>query len=79
MQTALIIVILTAFILQGVIILGVLKLSLKWQIQAKNNVLPTVDNPIKKIVEEKKLEQKIQQYKNVYDEYLNGDPKVEGK
>jgi hypothetical protein len=72
MNVVLIIAILAAFIIQGVIILGVLKMSLKWQMQVKNNTLPTVENPIKQIVEEKKLNQKLQEYQSTYDEYVNG-------
>lgn len=79
MNATLIISFLAAFILQGVIILGVLKLSLKWQIQVKNDIIPTVNNPIKQIIEEKKMEQKVKEYKNAFDEYINGDPEVEGK
>ena len=79
MNITLTIVFLMAFILQGVIILGAIKLSLKWQIQVKNNVIPTVDNPIKQIIEEKKIEQKVKEYKNAFDEYINGDPDKEGK
>lgn len=79
MNVILIISFLAAFVLQGVIILGAIKLSLKWQIQVKNNVIPTVDNPIKQIIEEKKMEQKVKEYKNAFDEYINGDPEVEGK
>jgi hypothetical protein len=52
-------------------------LSLKWQIQTKNGIPPTIDNPIKQAIEEKKLEQKQQQYVNAFDEYLNGDGKAE--
>lgn len=72
MTIALIIAILAVFIAEGVIILGVLKMSLKWQVQVKNNTLPTVENPIKQMVEEKKMEQKLQEYKSTYDEYVNG-------
>jgi len=73
MQIALIIAILAAFILQGVIILGAIYLALKWLTQTKNNILPTVDNPIKKAVEEHELKKKQAEYKNLYDEYMNGD------
>jgi len=72
MNITLTIAILTAFILQGVIILGVLKLSLKWQIQAKNDILPTVDNPIKQAIDEHQLKQAQKRYKNTFDEYVNG-------
>lgn len=79
MDLMIIIAFLAAFVLQGVIILGAIKLSLKWQIQVKNNVIPTVDNPIKQIIEEKKIEQKVKEYKNAFDEYINGDPDKEGE
>ena len=75
MQIILIIAILTAFILQGVIILGVLKLSLKWQIQAKNDILPTIDNPIKQAIGKScldKTQKKQKQYIDTFSEYVNG-------
>lgn len=72
MQIALIIAILTAFILQGLIILLTLKLSLKWQIQVKNGIVPTIDNPIKQVIDEHQLKQAQKLYKNTFDEYLNG-------
>ena len=76
MDVILIIAILTAFILQGVIILGVLKMSLKWHIQAKNDILPTIDNPIKKAFDEKQLSKAQKQYKSVYSEYINGADEI---
>jgi|GEM_PF-2551343 len=75
MQIILIIAILTAFILQGVIILGVLKMSLKWQIQAKNDILPTIDNPIKQAIGKSyldKTQKKQKQYIDTFSEYVNG-------
>jgi len=75
MDIILIIAILTAFILQGVIILGVLKMSLKWQIQAKNDILPTIDNPIKQAIGKSyldKTQDKQKQYIDAFSEYVNG-------
>lgn len=82
MNIAIIIAFLVAFILQGVIILQAVKHGLKWQIQVKRETLPTIDNPvepIKQVIEEKKLEQKIKEYKNAFEEYINGAPEGEGK
>jgi hypothetical protein len=72
MYIALIICIPITAAIVGILVLKSVQLGLKWKVQVEQKQLPTIENPIKQVIDEHKQEQAIKQYKSTYEEWVNG-------
>jgi hypothetical protein len=72
MVIALIICLPICLCLGGFIAFKGVQLGLRWQMQISNNQVPTVANPIKEIIQEKKAAAAVNNVNNLFGEWING-------
>lgn len=56
----------------GFLVLKSVQLGLRWQIEAKEKKPPTMNDPVKQFVEQKKEDKQAEETENIMSEWLNG-------
>lgn len=71
MVIAIICIPITAMVV-GFLVLKSVQMGLRWQLQMQQNQEPTMENPVKEVIENKQTEQINTQAANIVDEWVNG-------
>lgn len=60
-------------LITGFLVFKSVQLGLRWQIETKQEAKPTLNNPVKEHIQEKKIEKEQQEIKNNINAWIYGD------